>query len=547
MKRRQFLNLSAASGLGLLGLTPLFRHTADADAARVSPAQPSGAMAPRRTPLRIPGDSGVMGVIDMTDETLPFKAEKISLALIDGKPSPFLTYSARYGGRDYQNPIIRIRHGQQFTASLHNQLNEPNIIHWHGLHVPAAMDGQPRTTLDPGGRFDYTYRVTNRSGMYWYHTHAHHRTAPQVYFGLTGLYMVEDEDEIRLRRALDLEPGTTELPLVIQDRQFNAAGELVYETNAMQHHMGQLGDVILVNLTPNATLTLARRMYRFRVLNGSNARVYKLAFVADGKKLPYQLIGTDAGLLERAYTAHEEYLSPAERMDILFDASALPPGQTVRLMSLAFDPLQGGLMAGMGPMMGGMSGMGGKNAITLDLGAEFEIMSLVVDERAAAPAKPAPRQAVPDRLSTIQRTPVNGAIVKKVRITVENMHWLINGETFHMDRFPLKSKRNTVEIWDIENAEMSMPHPMHMHGFSFQVVERRNSPAHVRLLAKDPQGRQITDLGWKDTVMVWPGETVRIVADFTHPYAGDQLYLFHCHILEHEDQGMMVNHLVTNS
>lgn len=539
MKRRQFLSFATAAGL--VGLGPLFRGRAEADTVPgARTAHPSAPAAAQTNRLRLPGDRGLFGYVDMRDAPLPFKAEKIRLDIYDGKPSPFMTYSARYGGRDFLNPIIRIRQGQQFNASLDNALDAPNIIHWHGLHVPGAMDGQPRSTLAPGGHFDYTYRVTNRSGLYWYHTHAHHQTAPQVYFGLTGLYMVEDDDEIALRRALDLDPGRTELPLVIQDRQFNAAGELVYDIHPMQHHMGQLGDTLLVNLTPNARLDIAKRIYRFRILNGSNSRIYKLAFVAGGKLLPYQVIGTDAGLLERPYAAREEYLSPAERIDILFDASALPSGQTIELVSRAFNPLEGGRMAGMGAMMGGMTGMGGKSNIRLDLGAAFPIMRFVVDNQPAAPA-----QQIPQRLSSIPRIPTQNAIVKEVKITVENMHWLINGETFHMDRYPLKSRRNTIEIWDMKNAEMSMPHPMHMHGFSFQVVERRNSPPHVRALARDPQGRQITDLGWKDTVIVWPGETVRIVTDFTHPYPGEQIYLFHCHTLEHEDQGMMVNHLVT--
>lgn len=537
MKRREFLSFATAAGL--VGVGSLFRNQAAADAVPAARPAPATVNAPTNL-LRVPGQSGLFGIVDMTDAPLPFKAEHTRLAIYEGKMSPAMVYSARYNGRDFVNPIIRIRKGQRFNARLDNHLDQPNIIHWHGLHVPANMDGQPRATLEPGGRFDYTYEVTNRAGMYWYHTHAHHRTAPQVYFGMTGLYMVEDDDEIRLRRALDLEPGTSELPLIIQDRQFNAAGEMIYDIHPMQHHMGQLGDTMLVNLTPNARHDISRRLYRFRILNGSNSRIYKLAFVADGKLLPYHVIGTDAGLLERPYLAREEYISPAERIDILFDANALTPGQTVRLESRAFNPLEGGAMSGMGAMMGGMSGMGGKSNISVDLGAAFPIMRFVVDNKPAVPARP-----IPERLSAIPPISTRNAIVKDVKITVENMHWFINGETFHMDRFPLKSKRNTVEIWDIFNADMSMPHPMHMHGFSFQVLERKNSPPHVRALARDAQGRQSTDLGWRDTVQVWPAETVRIVTDFSHPYPGEQLYLFHCHNLEHEDQGMMVNHLIT--
>ena len=135
--------------------------------------------------------------------------------------------------------------------------------------------------------------------------------------------------------------------------------------------------------------------------------------------------------------------------------------------------------------------------------------------------------------------------MRNISLTMKRMRWLINGESFDMDRTPIQSHSNTVEVWDIRNAQMSMPHPMHMHGFSFQVVDRRNSPGQVRTLAQDASGRLVTDLGWKDTILVWPGETVRIAIDFTNDYRGDQMYLFHCHNLEHEDQGMMVNHRVT--
>ena len=155
------------------------------------------------------------------------------------------------------------------------------------------------------------------------------------------------------------------------------------------------------------------------------------------------------------------------------------------------------------------------------------------------------RLALPNKLSTIAPIDTRGATVRNISLTMQRMRWRINGESFDMERAPIQSRSNTVELWDIQNAKMSMPHPMHMHGFSFQVVSRRNSPNQVRRLAQDTSGRLITDLGWKDTVLVWPGETVRIAIDFTNEYAGDQLYVFHCHNLEHEDQGMMVNHRVT--
>ena len=537
MQRRKFLQYAGVTGVGLVGGGYLYKSATN-DGQNSFSDTLAGRAEVRRTPLLIPGNSGPLGMLDMADAPLTLDARAITLPLIQGKPSPFLTYAAQYAGKTYQNPTIRIQRGKQFTARLQNGLDEPTIIHWHGLHVPGVMDGHPRSTVAAGGQYDYTFPVTNRGGMYWYHTHAHNLTAKQAYFGQAGMFMVEDEDDRALRNAMQLEPGVTELPLLIQDKQFDNTGKLSYSSNMMQQMMGQLGDTILANLTPQPQLDIANRMYRFRILNGSNSRIYKLAFVQRGKTMPYAVIGTDAGLLERPYTVQGVFLAPGERLDILFDASQLRATDEVMLKSLAFEAMNNDMMGGMGGGMGGM--MGGMGGSGLALGAEFEIMKLVVARQAKAISAP-----LPARLSTIPRIDTTKATVRNISLGLQGMRWVINGESFDMDRYPIQSRSNTVELWDFQNAKASMPHPMHMHGFSFQVVSRVNSPGQVRKLGQDTSGRLVTDLGWKDTVLVWPGETVRIAIDFTNSYKGDQIYVVHCHNLEHEDQGMMVNHRVT--
>ena len=543
MERRNFLQYAAASGLGILGGSYLHKYATTLSEDGFLRTAAAASNAARYTPLFIPGNSGLFGILDMSDARLTLDARSTTLPLIHGKPSPFLIYDAKYGDKGYQNPIIRIKRGNKFNARLHNGLGEPTIIHWHGLHLPGVMDGHPRSTIADGAHYDYAFTVANRGGMYWYHTHAHNLTAKQAYSGLAGIFMVEDDDEAALRNALQLEPGVTELPLLIQDKQFNGAGALAYASNSMQQNMmGQLGDTILVNLTPQPQLDIASRLYRFRVLNGSNSRIYKLAFMHRGDMLPYAIIGTDAGLLERPYTARQVFLSPGERVDVLFDASQLRVGDQVLLKSLAFNAMENDMMSGMSGMggMGGMGGMRGMGGSRLALGVEFEILKLAVTSRGpVAPTVP------PKKVSTIARIDTRGAAVRNIGLTMQRMRWLINGNSFDMDRYPIRSRSNTVEVWDIQNARMSMPHPMHMHGFSFQVVSRRNSPTQVHQLAEDASGRLATDLGWKDTILVWPGETVRIAIDFTNEFSGDQTYLFHCHNLEHEDQGMMVNHRVS--
>ena len=289
--------------------------------------------------------------------------------------------------------------------------------------------------------------------------------------------------------------------------------------------MGDIGDIVLVNLTPNPFLEIGPRIYRFRCLNGSTARIYKLAFVRGNEQLNYQVIGTDGGLLDKPYPSKEVFLAPAERLDILFDASQLREGETVFIKSLDFDPMEQE-----GGMMGGM--MGGETRIAN--GLEFNLLKLTAVKGAQG------AREIPSRLSTLAPLETSGLSPRRITLSLEMMQWLINGQSYRSDAAAFEVKR-AIEIWDIENATNSMIHPMHLHGFSFQVVGRSNSPVAMRPLATASGGRVVTDLGWKDTVMIFPGETVRIAVDFRQAFPGNQLFLFHCHNLEHEDGNIMVN------
>ena len=540
MERRKFLQCSASllavgAGLALAGCG----DSSTADAAFKpyphDPVRPGNFT----NPLFIPGTEGPFGVLNVTDAPLTLNTRAATFPILGGRASPFLLYETSYAGKTYQNPIFKIKRGGRFAATLQNGLAEPTIIHWHGLHVPAKMDGHPVDSIAPGSKYPYAFTVNNRGGTYWYHTHAHHLTAKQAYGGLASFFIVEDDDDLQLASALDLKLGETDLPLVIQDKRFNTAGELVYQPDSGEKMMGYLGDIVLVNLTPNAYLDIAPRIYRFRCLNGSSARIYKLAFMRGNEQLAYQVIGTDGGLLDRPYPVREAFLAPGERLDVLFDATKLRQGDAVFLKSLAFDTMEND---GMMVMMGSSNGMSGDNSMEpghasrrLDNGLEFNLLKLVVAKPAQVP------RSLPAHLSQVQPIDITRASQRKVRIEMGHMRWLINGETFRMDTFPIDARRNSVEVWDLHNAEQSMPHPMHMHGFQFQVLSRQNSPEQIRALGVHGSGRIVSDLGWKDTVLVWPGETVRLAVDFSHEFAGDQTYVFHCHNLEHEDGDMMVN------
>ncbi len=483
--------------------------------------------------LFIPVASGPFGVLDVAGP-LKIRATVASFPILSGRESPFLLYQTEHAGKPYQNPILRIERGARFTVTLDNALPEPTIIHWHGLHTPANMDGHPVSTIAPGGRYEYDFTVRNRGGTYWYHTHAHQLTAKQAYNGLASFFLVDDNDQRTLAKALDLQLGITDLPLVIQDKRFDAQGKLVYKPDMHESMMGWLGDIVLANLTPNAVQAVTPRTYRLRILNGSNARIYRLAFVMVNTPLNFTVIGTDGGLIERPEPVTEAFLAPGERLDVLFDAGQAPPGADIFLKSLAFDPMEN---EGTASGMGGMSGMkmGGMTSSRLPLGMAFNVLklSVVAGERVVA--------KLPATLSQATTIRTEGAVSRKIELSMGHMQFLINGLTFRMDEIAFDVKRGAVEIWHITNQAMGMPHPMHLHGFSFQVLERLNSPAQLSGLARFGKGRTVSDLGWKDTVLIWPGETVRIAIDFAHDFPGDQTYLFHCHNLEHEDGGMMIN------
>lgn len=499
--------------------------------------------------LFIPMFSGLLGVLDVVGP-LKIRATASSFAILPGPDSqgasPFLLYQTEYAGSAFENPIFRIERGARFTASLKNDMPEPTIIHWHGLHTPAAMDGHPSSTIGPGASYHYDFNIVNRGGTYWYHTHAHELTAKQAYNGLASFFLVEDDDQRALTKAVNLQLGETDLPLVIQDKQFDATGALHYKPNAHESMMGWLGDVVVVNLTPNAVQSVARRTYRFRLLNGSNARIYRLAFVLDGSKLNFSVVGTDGGLIERAESVTEAFIAPGERLDVLFDAGQAEPGKAIFLKSLAFDAMENeGDMGGKRNWVGdhdkretsSMSSMSSMESSSsrLAMGAEFNILklSVMVGDRTTA--------RLPAILSKIKAIAKDGATKRDIDLSMRDMSFLINGLRYQAKQIAFDVKRATVEIWTIRNPAIGMPHPLHIHGFSFQVVERLNSPPHVSDVGQFGGGRTVSDLGLKDTVLVWPGETVRIAIDFSHDFPGNQTYVFHCHNLEHEDAAMMIN------
>ncbi len=548
--RREFLSLTAkaamlaaGAGLGLPALLPA--------------ATPEGFGG---TALPVSGASGLFGLL-APEGRLTLTAAEASGAL-PATGAPMLAYKASHKGADYLNPILVLRKGQNFEATLANGLNEPTIIHWHGVDGPWKQAGHPSYAIGPGGKYEYAFPITNRAGTYWYHPHPHALTAKQAYLGLASFFIVRDGEEEAFSKELDLRLGETDIPVVLQDKRLTHDGRLDYSPSKDDLLMGYLGDAVLANGQRRPTLKAATRLYRFRLLNGSTARIYNLSFVLGGSRLPFILVGNDGGFLPAPQRLDGLFLSPGERADVLLDLRELSPGQEVFLRNMPFDPMHNegemmGMMAGMGhgggqaaaaehggghgsghgaALAAGAGGHGGGSHGALGEGDEYPILRLLVDRREAY------ARALPKSLPSIPKPPTGGT-ERPITLALKHMGgWTINGLTFDMASAPIVVKKRGPEIWRITNAKASMPHPMHLHGYFYRVLERKGSPAQVKSRAVDAQGRLATDLGYKDTVLVWPGETVSVAIDFGTPrYPGEQLFLFHCHNLEHEDQGMMLN------
>jgi blue copper oxidase len=410
----------------------------------------------------------------------------------------------------YLGPVVRLRTGDTAMVTFANNLAEETIVHWHGLNVPESQDGHPRYAMEPVHSRTYRFPIINRAGTYWYHPHPHMRTGPQVYSGLAGLFIVEDKEE----QALPMPRGEFDVPLVIQDRIIGANNQFVYTTTAMQ---GLLGDRILVNGKLNHVHSAATRVYRLRVLNGSNARIYKLGW---GDGTPMTVIGNDGGLLAAPVTKPYITLAPGERAEVWADFRARPVGSQVTLRSLSFT----GASAGGNPPM--------------PQGAAFDVMRFSIDRSEAETL------TLPQQLTTIEPyLPQNAANWNNPRtfnISMAQGEFRFNNRTFEMTAVAPEEivRKDDLEAWVFTNTTgmLVMAHPIHLHGAHFQVYSRGITAAQQANWETVRHG--YIDEGWKDTFMIYPGETVRILVKHG-PYTG--LFLYHCHNLEHEDMGMMRN------
>ncbi|MEK3822190.1 multicopper oxidase domain-containing protein [Cytobacillus sp. FSL W8-0315] len=397
------------------------------------------------------------------------------------------TKTLGYNG-DYLGPVIRVKNGEEVSVKVENDMSVGTTVHWHGLEVDGDQDGGPHSGILPGETWNPNFTISQPAATLWYHPHLLHTTGEQVYMGLAGLFYIDDEVSENLN--IPKEYGVDDIPLVIQDKQFNSGGKYEYNLGMHDVMMGLQGERILVNGAINPYLEVPRGKVRLRLLNGSNARIYEFKF---SSAQSFQQIASDGGFLEQPAEMNSLILSSAERAEIIVDFSNYNEGDVVHLT---------------------------------DQGSEF--MKFVVN------ANEGKGYAVPDQITDIPEiNPGNAIRTREFVMQGMGRNVNINGKQMDMNQIDEEVNLGDTEIWEISNDGSSMggmmggnggiAHPFHAHGVQFQIIDRDGNPP-------PPNER-----GWKDTILVYPGEKVRAIATFDH----EGIFMYHCHILEHEDAGMM--------
>jgi FtsP/CotA-like multicopper oxidase with cupredoxin domain len=398
---------------------------------------------------------------------------------------------------DYLGPTLRASRGERVRVEVRNGLDETSTVHWHGMHLPAAMDGGPHQPVDPGGTWTPEWEIDQPAASLWYHPHPHGETARHVYRGLAGMFLLDDPAADEVAQSLPHEYGVDDVPVIVQDKRFD--GSELDEDGSFLSGVGLLGDTLLVNGTVGPYLDVTTERVRLRLLNASNARTYRFG-LDDGRAV--DVVGSDGGLLPAPARVDELWLSPGERAEVVV---ALVPGEDVVLRSERTGQRGGGRF------------QGGSD--------RFDVLELrAADELAPSPAVPARLAAPPDLAAD------DVAQTREFRLSGTD----INGKDMDMDRIDATVTAETTERWQVRNADGS-PHNFHVHGTQF-VVERVDGAPPPPELA-----------GWKDTVFVPQGGEVDLLVRFGDHTDPDLPFMFHCHLLRHEDQGMMGQFVVVEA
>ena len=414
---------------------------------------------------------------------------------------------------DILGPTLILNQGDFVNFSVNNQLNDDTTIHWHGMHVSAINDGGPHTVIAAGTTWTPAFTILDKAATYWYHPHLHTRTDLHVSKGIAGLIIVKDQEEA----ALDLPRtyGVDDIPLVIQTKSFDSNNQIVNHSNS--------DTVVMANATIDPYIDLPAQVVRFRILNGSSQRVFNLGLSNNEN---FYLITTDGGLLNAPLQTTRLQMAPGERAEILIDLSGRE-NQTLSLKSYASE-LPNGIYGATAPGMNASMPLNGYNPNPLN-GNDFDILQINV----VAPTTN-PVTSIPNTLASLNPIPEADANTTRT-LTFSpaspgfnqlNGEFLINNTSFDMNVINYTIPLDNVEIWELRN-QSAIAHPFHIHDVQFYILDRNGNPPPA------------TEQGRKDVVLVKPQETVRFITKF-ETFADDAVpYMYHCHMLTHEDGGMM--------
>ena len=410
------------------------------------------------------------------DVVYTVRAQKGKTEIFDGTETETYGYNGSFLG-----PMLRFEKGDKVKIRTINELDEETTFHWHGLEVAADVDGGPHDALKPGEEKVIEFVVAQEAATLWFHPHPHGKTSEQVYNGLAGLIYIEDDNSKSL--GLPSVYGENDIPLIFQDRKFDDKKQLNY--SIAKNEDGTIGDTLLINGTLNPKLTVNKEKVRLRLLNGSNARNFTFKLSTGD---PFVQIATDGGLLNEPVTLNEVTLTPSERAEIIVDFSQVNTTDELALIDE-------------------------EGAVLL----HFE-----VSDQSGTVSR------IPGEMNDFSLTEeeMNLPVTKKIELFGMMDMVTINGKKFDPERVDFTQQQGVTEVWEIYNKPDMMGgmiHPFHIHGAQFKIISRNGEAP--------PENER----GWKDSISVAPDETVKIAIQFKHK----GVYMFHCHILEHEDNGMM--------
>ena len=412
--------------------------------------------------------------------------------LIAGKSTPTWGVNG-----PYLAPVLRASRGDEVLINVRNDLeDEATTLHWHGMDLPAAMDGGPHQLIRPGETWPATWTIDQPAATLWFHPHPHGSTADHVYRGIVGMFIIDDEASGAL--PLPSAYGVDDIPLIVQDKAFNDDGSLS-ERRPMFASFGPLGDEILVNGTHDPYFEATTSLVRFRILNSSPVRTYDFGFT-DGRS--FRVIATDSGLLRKAVETGRIQISPGERAEIVVSFS---PGETATLRSFGADL--------------------GQDFLSERLSGADDTFDILQVRATASLAESPP---LPERLADWEEPDIASvAATPSFRLSGSSS---INGKRMDMQRIDHVVRAGSTEIWEVESGGGA--HNFHVHL--------------VRFLILDIDGESPPPLlsGWKDTVQLMPGKRYRLLMTFAEYADPTAPFMFHCHVLQHEDNGMMGQFIV---